>query len=170
MRKRSARPNPLSRKYYIAVASILKDAQQTTYASAYAAIEKITRELADYFQSDNARFDRQRFMHAAGSKRYNPGDNNDDFDEYVQLAVTDAAGIYAPQEFLSRYDVEGVDAEDVATVEAGPDEEWYWEAWSNIEDNGYVMENDIKWQIYQSGDIWLVREDAPDEVWEGLSY
>lgn len=61
--------NPMGRKYYIEIASILKEARNEDDG-----VEFITRELAIYFQGDNSRFDAQRFLDAAGSARYNPGD------------------------------------------------------------------------------------------------
>lgn len=51
-----------TRQHYIAIAKILKDVRMLNAADQR---EQIGDELADYFQRDNERFDRERFMEAA---------------------------------------------------------------------------------------------------------
>jgi len=89
--------------------------------------------------------------------------------EAAVLAIDGAAGIYAPQEFIKAYgrdlDPGTADEEAVATLEVGPEAEWYWEAWDDVESYGTVNGG---WRIYQDGDVWLVHPDAEwddDEGW-----
>lgn len=61
----------LSRKHYIAVADILRDAAATAdddagSAEQYGAVEGVGYGLADYFAADSPSFDRARFLKAAG--------------------------------------------------------------------------------------------------------
>jgi hypothetical protein len=91
-------------------------------------------------------------------------------DAYIQLAVSDAAGIYAPREFMQGYgaNVHAISTEDRDVILRGPEDEWYWEAWQTVMDNGYVAEHpnsETQWTIYQDGDVFLIRKDAPDSVW-----
>lgn len=74
-------------------------------------------------------------------------------------------GVYIPQNFCEMTDlqcVEGVTQEDWDTCLLGPDEEWYWEAWMNIEDNAVLTEPDTRqvFTLYQDGDLWLIPATA----------
>lgn len=55
----------MTRKDYIAVAKILKDAQELSGGKGEAVIA-IGQDLADLFKQDNSAFNRARFMEAAG--------------------------------------------------------------------------------------------------------
>jgi len=78
------------------------------------------------------------------------------------LWLSDARGIYIPRDFAKSFAdrtkfVSGVSDEDWATLDAGPDHEWYWEAWTNVCDNAVVTdEHGHKYFVYQDGDCWLV--------------
>lgn len=149
----------LPKKYYEMIADVLSEVGGVSVNSA--CVTQIAYALAKEFKEDNPRFDQEDFLSAAGI----------DTESFTMLAVSDSAGIYAPQEFVSQYEDELKNAsrDDIDTVLSGPDEEWYWEAWSDIESNAYIEIDGVKWFIHQSGDIWLVHEDAPDEIWENLS-
>lgn len=60
----------LSRKHYEAVADILldsaNDGAEPTYDQHDRAVLSVASRLADYFASDNERFDRGRFLKACG--------------------------------------------------------------------------------------------------------
>ena len=82
------------------------------------------------------------------------------------LWLSDARGIYIPRDFANSFKdrdkhVTGIDAEAWAILEAGPDHELYWDAWTDVE-NGAVITNDdgVKFRIYNDGDCWLI----PDEM------
>ncbi len=61
-----------SRKDYVAVAKIINDAQPLPGSTPTAAtitrcsLENVAQDLAKYFATDNARFDRARFLAACG--------------------------------------------------------------------------------------------------------
>ena len=56
----------MSRKDYIAIAAILANELQHADKSARLALIATAHRLADLFNADNARFDRARFLNAAG--------------------------------------------------------------------------------------------------------
>lgn len=81
------------------------------------------------------------------------------------LYLSDARGIYIPQNFAEQTDrhcVTGVTDDDWNTLLAGPDHEWYWEAWESFCNNAVVTspDNGKRYRIYQDGDCWLIPVDA----------
>ncbi len=73
-----------------------------------------------------------------------------------ELLIDGNQGIYIPQTFARNFDPAawGVSAEDIAVLLKGPDDENYWEVWSDVE--GYV-ERDFdgkRWVLCQDGDLW----------------
>ena len=72
------------------------------------------------------------------------------------LAVDNHAGIYAPREFVERFRDYLSDADYVQDVQDGPDGEYYWDSWAEIESCETVKLDDGEYQIYQDEDIWLV--------------
>jgi hypothetical protein len=58
----------LSRKYYVAIAAVLKDRKESTRLPLYKeAIRDVAHDLAGQFAFDNPNFDRERFLKAAGA-------------------------------------------------------------------------------------------------------
>jgi hypothetical protein len=93
--------------------------------------------------------------------------------DYAMMVTDGARGQYAPADFTTNWQASifGVPKNVLEDVMSGPDNEYYWDSWASILDNAYVQ-RDIethRWNIHQSGDIWLVRQDAPDWVWEQLT-
>lgn len=82
----------------------------------------------------------------------------------MMLWLSDARGVYIPRDFATSFvdrakNVSGVDAEDWAILEAGPDHEFYWDTWSDVEQNAVITdENGVKYRVYQDGDCWLIPE------------
>ena len=80
----------------------------------------------------------------------------------MKLWLSDARGIYIPRDFATSFadrakSVSGVSDNDWAELEAGPDHEWYWEAWVKVCANAVVTEdNGDRYTVYQDGDCWLV--------------
>lgn len=78
------------------------------------------------------------------------------------LWLSDARGVYIPRDFALSFadrakSVTGVDQETWETLERGPTDEWYWEAWESV--LGYARIHDPKWgeyRVYQDGDCWLI--------------
>ena len=90
----------------------------------------------------------------------------------VILFLSDARGIYIPRDFarsVDRDQVNGVSEEDWEILEAGPDHELYWDAWSDVCDNARVTEptTGVVYTVYQDGDCWLIEDGAElDEAGE----
>lgn len=77
------------------------------------------------------------------------------------LYLRDARGIYIPRDFARetfRHCVAGVTDDDWNTLLAGPDHEWYWDAWSDVCDNATVTspETGKEYRIHLDGDCWLI--------------
>ena len=80
------------------------------------------------------------------------------------IVLNDSHGVYIPQLWcadITEADAErlGISWEDVKTCQAGPYQEWYWEAWQEIL-NDCVMadDNGVTWRLYQDGDLWEVAD------------
>lgn len=77
----------------------------------------------------------------------------------IHLLVPDAAGIYVPLRFVENYDLStwnGIDQEDVATIKQGPDQEGYWDAWTNILTSATYSNGGYQYHLHQDGDLWAV--------------
>lgn len=78
----------------------------------------------------------------------------------VQLLLSDSRGIYIPRDFCTNFDLEAFglseDDEDVKCCQAGPDQEWYWDAWNQILDKAKTTTGHV---LYQDGDLFLLNYD-----------
>ena len=90
------------------------------------------------------------------------------------LWLNDARGIYIPRDFASSFSdratyVANVSDEDWAILEAGPDHEAYWDAWSEVEAHAIVTDDKgNKFTVFQEGDCWLIPVGMEwDEAIEG---
>ena len=95
----------------------------------------------------------------------------------VMLWLDENRGISIPQVFAESFKdrdtaVSGVSDETWEALDAGPDHEWYWEAWESVLNNAVVTdEHGTRYRLWQDGDLWLVPEgmmydDATDTyVW-----
>lgn len=78
------------------------------------------------------------------------------------LWLSDSRGIYIPRDFATSFTdrakaVSGISAETWRDLEAGPDSEWYWEAWESACDHALITDDaGHKFTIYQDGDCWLI--------------
>lgn len=76
------------------------------------------------------------------------------------LVLSDGHGVYIPQMFCIDIDedwakLSNVDYKDVQICQAGPEHEWYWEAWQSILDNCECIDkHGTVWRLYQDGDLW----------------
>lgn len=88
------------------------------------------------------------------------------FENNARLILSDGHGIYIPQLFCDGFDAAdaariNVDFKDVEICQAGPDEEWYWEAWQSILDSCSFTDADGKvWRLWQDGDLWEIPDDC----------
>ena len=69
-------------------------------------------------------------------------------------------GIYVPQSFAERYDMNAwhVSPEDAKILLAGPDHEFYWDTWDDVLGHAYYEREDGKcFTLEQDGDLFAVR-------------
>jgi len=79
------------------------------------------------------------------------------------LVLSDGHGIYIPQLWCqgidqAEADMLGIQLDDVKVCQAGPDHEWYWEAWSAILCSASIVSDGVRWHLHQDGDLWEVPE------------
>jgi hypothetical protein len=89
--------------------------------------------------------------------------------------LSDARGIYIPRDFAQSFaarakNVSGVTDEEWEILEAGPDHELYWDAWSDVEQKATVTDDDGHvYNVYQDGDVWLIPDgmewDEEHDFW-----
>ena len=78
------------------------------------------------------------------------------------LWLDDHRGVYIPHDFALSFanrerDVSGVDNEEWATLENGPDEDFYWDVWADVCDHAVVTdEHGVQYHVYQDGACWLI--------------
>jgi hypothetical protein len=91
-------------------------------------------------------------------------------DDKCELLLDSNRGVYIPQNFCQEFKLKEFglsdDDKDVKTCLNGPDDEWYWEAWYAVMDKAVIRRDEHEWRVYHSGDVWLVRDDMPDEWFE----
>jgi hypothetical protein len=84
----------------------------------------------------------------------------------IQILASDSYGIYVPQKFASNYNWSGINVEDLDIIEQGPtpENEWYWEAWSNVLNDAFHKDKEGNtWRLYQDGDLFAYCEDLMDD-------
>jgi len=91
--------------------------------------------------------------------------------------LNDARGVYIPQNFATSFEdratrVAGVEPEEWAVLEAGPDHEEYWDVWNSVCADAIVTDDaGVKYRLHQDGDLWFIpegmkwSEKADDFVW-----
>lgn len=88
----------------------------------------------------------------------------------INLLVSDSAGVYVPQVFCEKFDLarwSGIRDEDIATIEAGPEHEWYWEAWNDILNSATYTEDGHTYMLWQDGDLWAISvEQMTDDEYQ----
>ena len=80
----------------------------------------------------------------------------------VKLLLDGHRGIYIPRDFCKEINLNkfsGLDPDDAECCLAGPDEEWYWESWTNIMNHAlHIDEDGDEWFLYQDDDLFLMCE------------
>lgn len=89
------------------------------------------------------------------------------------LWLSDARGVYIPRDFANSFTdrakwVQGVDDATWAILEAGPDHDEYWDAWTDVCDNATVTDGSTVCRLYQDGDLWLIPEGMEWDESEGF--
>lgn len=85
------------------------------------------------------------------------------------LFCSDGYGIYIPKMFADEFPFEVLNLPetlraDYLILKAGPEHEWYWDAWQLIQDNATLEEtlkDGTKRMVrpYQDGDLWMIPVD-----------
>jgi len=90
--------------------------------------------------------------------------------EDVVLLADSHHGVYIPQLVVQQYlehpmwDWSKVSKEDIDSVLAGHDNEWYWEAWENIMNEVKVVDEDgTEYMMMENEDLWLVPTNISEE-------
>ena len=86
-------------------------------------------------------------------------------DAEMILFVDGCHGIYVPVQFAKRIRREcifNVTPADLDELQKGPDEEGYWDLWTEIMDAAEVLnpETGTRYRVYQDGDCWLIEKGA----------
>ncbi len=98
--------------------------------------------------------------------------------EQAILLVDGAAGIYCPQRTAERLLFPqdwGISDEMNKFLLAGPDaddsdEGLYWEFWDHVLNTARWDDLDgHTWTLFQNQDVWMVRDDVPQEWYEEMS-
>lgn len=91
----------------------------------------------------------------------------------VNHLVNSAHGIYVPQVFVKYAEAYGWiipphHSDDVASIEEGPESEYYWESWESLLSMpSRVDEEGNRWTLHQDGDLFEVCDDLlSDEEYE----
>jgi len=91
---------------------------------------------------------------------------NNTIENRVILLADSHHGVYIPQftvkDHLNHpaWDWSEVSQDDVQAVLAGPDGDWYWEAWENIMGTVIVTDDQgTRYNIMYNEDLWLVPTD-----------
>ena len=90
-----------------------------------------------------------------------------DLPENAILYADSARGIYIPQHFaesIKRDCVTGISPVQFAILRHGPEDEFYWDVWCEVEQSAIVTgSNGQEFCLYQDGDLWLVPTDWKPE-------
>lgn len=90
---------------------------------------------------------------------------------YTTLLINSAHGVYIPQVFAETIDwnaLDNWDEDQKSILLAGPEHEFYFEAWQEILDNCETIDGG---RLHQDGDVWLVYVDkATSDLNEYLNY
>ena len=82
---------------------------------------------------------------------------------YTELFLDSNRGVYIPQCFAQAIDVKdwtGIKTEDLDVLRAGPDAEFYWDAWNSVLDSAETLDGKV---LHQDGDLWLIARDKAVE-------
>lgn len=79
-------------------------------------------------------------------------------------------GVFIPMHFeeeMLHEAIQNVDAQDFESLAAGPDSEFYWEAWESVLNSAVVTmpETGKRYTLHQDGDLWMVPEDWTEDDW-----
>jgi len=90
----------------------------------------------------------------------------------INILVSCCHGIYVPQAFVEGYDLSlwnGIDAEDIETIQAGPEHEWYWDSWNDILNSASYSLDGRTYRLHQDDDLFAICDELmTDEEYENF--
>lgn len=90
----------------------------------------------------------------------------------IELLLDSNRGIYLPQGFAADIDTskfDGIEADDLRTLQLGPDAEFYWDAWTAILDHAEYKSDGNTWRLHQDGDLFMVCDELmTDDEYESF--
>ena len=102
--------------------------------------------------------------------------------DLISLLLSDINGIYIPKIFTKDFKKSFVnkaipDKEDRKILRAGPENEWYWNAWDFILDKSFFW-NRQEYCLFQDGDLFLINltelnklsEEDQENFWGNLTH
>ena len=84
----------------------------------------------------------------------------------MELLVDNHHGIYIPQVFAKRYNMEAwhVDEEDAEILKAGPEHDDYWETWDSVMSSAYYLDDDGNEYCLTNGECGDLFAAKPQEA------
>lgn len=80
----------------------------------------------------------------------------------VELLIDGNRGIYVPQEFAKRFNPSNSHWEWDESIKedlSNPDNENYWEAWSDLIESAYYLNEGVKYTLFEyEGDLFAIKE------------
>ncbi len=90
----------------------------------------------------------------------------------INFLVDSHHGTYVPQAFVELYDPEAwhVKKDNLEVMLSGPDDENYWEAWDEILNFSYFIQDGVEYRLVQrEGDVFAIREPVDNEERQELN-
>ena len=90
-----------------------------------------------------------------------------ELERLTECVVSDSWGIYVPQHFCQKYDLDWAPSEiknklkeDWQICLNGPEEEWYWDAWQEVLDNYKICHPSLGYfyRFEQNGDVFEIQK------------
>ncbi len=83
----------------------------------------------------------------------------------MKLLITDAAGVYIPQQFAENFEGWGILPQDFQILRQGPDHEQYWDVWSDVLIYASIEHEGEVYRLHQDGDLWALSDwDIVDDM------
>jgi len=76
------------------------------------------------------------------------------------VLITDALGIYVPQEFAKQFNMRDwhVKEQDEGILLSGPNHQDYWETWDDVLNYANIVIDGKTWKLAQDGDLFAIGE------------
>lgn len=74
----------------------------------------------------------------------------------ISILFDSSRGYYIPKAFSELEGWEGISKKDKNILQAGPNNNLYWETWNYVLDNAKFKKDDNTWFLYQDGDLFAI--------------